>query len=83
MIDNNPKLLDDLCAPEYEFAGREDKIKLESKEKMKKRGLSSPDHADALAVTFHAKIARKDLRTGRGQSVRRKSHAKNEYSPFS
>jgi hypothetical protein len=82
MIDNNQKLIDDLCGPEYEFAGREDKIKLESKEKMKKRGLSSPDHADALAVTFHAKLARKDLRTGRGQSVGRKKMAKSDYNPF-
>lgn len=83
MIDGNPKLQDDLCAPEYEFAGREDKIKLEAKEKMKKRGLSSPDHADALAVTFHAKLARKDLRTGRTQGVRRKSQASSNYNPFS
>ena len=83
MIDNNAKLSDDLCGPEYEFAGKEDKIKLESKEKMKKRGLPSPDHADALAVTFHAKIARKDLRTARGPGgVRRRSRASNDYKPF-
>ena len=82
-IDGNRKLCDDLCAPEYEFVGREDKIKLESKEKMRKRGLPSPDHADALAVTFHAKIARKDVRLARdGALVRRKATAKNEYNPF-
>jgi hypothetical protein len=60
MIDNSAFLLDDLVGPEYEFVGREDKIKLESKEKMKKRGLASPNHADALAVTFHLTIARYD-----------------------
>lgn len=82
MIDDHKELRDDLCGPEYEFVGVEDKIKLESKEKMKKRGLASPNHGDALAVTFHAKIARKDLRTGRAQGVRRKTHATNNYKPF-
>lgn len=60
MIDNLQTLADDLTGPEYEFTGREDRIKLESKEKMKKRGLASPNHADALAVTFHLTIARSD-----------------------
>lgn len=55
------KLVEDLVGPEYEFMGREEKIKLESKEKMKKRGLPSPDNADALAVTFHCHVARKTL----------------------
>jgi hypothetical protein len=72
MIDDLDKLRDDLCGPEYEFFGREDKIKLESKEKMKKRGLSSPDHADALALTFHAKVARKDNRIAK-HGIRNKS----------
>lgn len=65
MIDRDEKLQDDLCGPEYKFAGVEDKIKLESKDDMKKRGLSSPDHADALALTFHKKIARSDLTVSR------------------
>lgn len=83
MIDDHSKLQDDLCGPEYEFAGREDKIKLESKEKMKKRGLSSPDHADALAVTFHCKIARKDLKTHKEvRAARRAPQAANNYKPF-
>ena len=65
MIDSSQDLHDDFVGPQYEFMGREDKLKLEPKEKMKKRGLSSPDHADALAVTFHAKIARKDINASR------------------
>lgn len=60
MIDKSQLLQDDLNGPMYEFTGREDKIKLESKEKMKKRGVASPNHADALAVTFHLTIARYD-----------------------
>lgn len=59
MIDNSKELRKDLISPEKEMIGRESKIKLESKEKMKKRGLKSPNHGDALALTFHAKIARK------------------------
>lgn len=59
MIDKNQRLVDDLTGPEYEFQGREDKIKLESKEKIKKR-MASPDHADALALTFHLTLARYD-----------------------
>lgn len=69
----NRDLADQLCWPEYEFMGREDKIKLESKEKMKKRKLRSPDHADALAVTFHAKISRKDHAASRKKMGRKNS----------
>jgi len=58
--ENLDKLSDDLVGPEYYFQGSSDKIILEPKEKMKKRGLSSPDFADALACTFHVRVARKD-----------------------
>lgn len=33
------------------------RIKLESKENMKKRGVDSPDHGDSLALTFSQKVA--------------------------
>lgn len=69
------KLIEDLVGPEYEFMGREDRIKLESKEKMKKRGLASPDNADALAVTFHCSIARKDWATAKKSYHRRNRKA--------
>lgn len=71
LIDNHKKLKSDLCNPEKELIGRESKEKLESKEKMKKRGIKSPDHADALALTFHAKVARKDLHTSRTSKPKR------------
>ena len=57
---NLPEIVDDLAGPEYGFHGSGDRIMLESKEKMKSRGLSSPDYADALACTFAVKVARKD-----------------------
>jgi len=56
-------LADDLAGPEYKFSGSGDRIKLEAKEEMKKRGLASPDYADALACTFSVKVARKDITT--------------------
>lgn len=60
----DPQLADDLLAPEYDFdnAGR---VRLETKEKMKGRGLASPDVADALALTFAANLARRDGATTR------------------
>lgn len=63
-IPADEELIDDLVGPQYEF-NKTDKIKLESKEKMKKRGLASPDSGDALACTFSIKVARTDLKTAR------------------
>ena len=58
-IPDDQELADDLLGPEYEFdsSGR---TKLESVEKMKKRGLASPDIATALAMTFAQTVARRD-----------------------
>lgn len=70
-IDDNKKLKADLCNPRKLFIGREAKIKLESKDEMKRRGIKSPDHADALAMTFHAKVAKKSLNTARGTAHKR------------
>lgn len=50
-IPDEQALIDDLTGVEYGFA-KENKIQLEKKEDMKKRGLASPDIADALALTF-------------------------------
>ena len=51
MIPRDQGLIDDLTAPTYEF-DPSNRIKLEKKEDMKKRGLASPDAGDALAMTF-------------------------------
>ncbi|MDR1019139.1 MAG: hypothetical protein LBL73_00140, partial [Synergistaceae bacterium] len=50
-IPNDAALKSDLTAPSYSFdaAGR---MELEKKERVKARGLRSPDTADALALTF-------------------------------
>jgi len=48
-IPSNPELISELAAPEFTFS-TSNKMTLESKEKMKARGLRSPDYADALAL---------------------------------
>lgn len=50
-IPDDEVLAQELCGPEYHVR-LDGKIKLESKDDMKKRGLSSPNRADALALTF-------------------------------
>lgn len=53
-IPDDPELVADLTGVEYGYTilrGR-DAIQLEKKADMKKRGLASPDAADALAITF-------------------------------
>lgn len=69
-IDDDSDLKDDLVGPEYEF-DKHERIKLESKEKMKKRGVASPDNGDALAVTFATKVARSDIPVSRKKGARR------------
>jgi hypothetical protein len=54
-------LTDDLCTPQYEYT-QNGQLKMEAKEKMRKRGYPSPNHADALAITFAVKVGRKDIR---------------------
>lgn len=63
-IPDDSDLKDDLVGPLYEF-DKYERIKLESKEKMKKRGVASPDNGDALAVTFSTKVARSDIPVSR------------------
>jgi hypothetical protein len=48
---NNSELRDQLIGPEYDYSLRGE-LQLEKKSDMKRRGLASPDIADALALTF-------------------------------
>lgn len=54
-IDEDARLEMDLTGPGYKH-DRQDRVVLESKEDMKKRGLDSPDDGDALALTFAAAV---------------------------
>jgi hypothetical protein len=68
-IDNDDELIRGLVAPEFGPYGKTDKLILEPKESMRSKGLKSPDDADALALTFAVKPARRDLRTTRQNKV--------------
>ena len=50
-IPDDPELLDDITGPEY-FFDHKHRMQLEKKEDMEKRGLSSPDCGDSLAMSF-------------------------------
>jgi len=52
-IDASPRLEQDLIGPGYTH-DKHDRIVLEAKDKMKARGVDSPDDGDALAMTFAA-----------------------------
>jgi hypothetical protein len=55
-IDADPDLKQDLTAVEYGYNANNE-IQLERKQDMKKRGIASPDNADALATTFAYPVA--------------------------
>lgn len=57
-IEDDPILHDELIAPEAYITAK-GQTQLESKKDMKKRGVPSPNRADALALTFARKIIRK------------------------
>jgi len=60
-VPDDPELKAELTGREYGFDAL-NAIRLEKKEDMKKRGLSSPDNADALSLTFAYPVA--DLPSG-------------------
>ena len=55
-LPNDPVLAGELSAPGYKYDS-EARIALEKKEEMRKRGVASPDSADALSLTFAMPIA--------------------------
>jgi len=54
-IDDDDSMAAQLTSVQYSYDSKR-RIKLETKEQMKSRGLKSPDDADALALTF-ARVA--------------------------
>jgi hypothetical protein len=75
-IPNSSELRDQLIGPEYDFNLRGE-LQLERKADMKRRGLSSPDIADALALTYARPVMQRqyDDWLGTGNVV-------SEYDPF-
>jgi hypothetical protein len=75
------ELVTDLTGPEIMFNDKS-QIKLESKEKMKKRGLDSPDIGDALAMTYAEPIM-SDLMVPESTRAALGLHrSATEYDPF-
>jgi len=58
-IEDTPQISQDLTGPQA-WINRKGRLQLESKEDMKKRGLQSPNYADALALTFAQPVMRKN-----------------------
>lgn len=52
VLPKHERLTDELVTVRYGFRESDGKIKIESKDDMKRRGLKSPDCADALCLTF-------------------------------
>jgi len=71
-----PDLINGLCAPEYGF-NLKSEILLESKDAMRKRGVASPDLADALALTFAYPVVPKLRSEDRPDAL-----VKSEYDPL-
>lgn len=67
-IPDDSELADDLTSPEYGFSASQ-QIQLEKKDDMKKRGLSSPDSGDMLAMTFAVKVAARAAQSAPVQRV--------------
>ena len=74
-------LKQDLAAPTYKFTPA-DKIQLESKDDIKKRGLPSPDLGDALALTFAYKVQEYSERTTDERLYERGGSSRN-FDPLS
>ncbi len=55
-IPAHPELVAELSMPKLEHAGQSGKIMVEKKDSMKKRGLKSPNYADALILAFYKKL---------------------------
>ena len=80
-IPDSAELADELVSVEYGYIMREgsDAILLEKKSDMKKRGLASPDEADALALTFAYPVMPSDHTA----SFQNRSQHQVEYNPLS
>jgi len=72
-LPSSDELRQELCAPTYGFTSN-GKIKVEGKSEMKRRGMRSPDIADALCLTFASGAAMVGGRASRwvsGKSLKR------------
>lgn len=79
-IPSDIELEQELMGREYGFA-KDGQLMLEKKSDMKKRGLPSPDIADALSLTFAENVLRRDMPQSR-KRMNRRQVAQWEYDVF-
>lgn len=79
-LPNHTDLKSDLCAPTYDFDAM-GRMRLESKDSMKKAGRRSPDIGDALALSFAFPV-QAALRVDPLHETFNKGRVVNEYDPY-
>lgn len=77
-IPDESQLADELAGPQYGYNVRSE-IQLETKDDMKRRGLASPDIADALALTFSYPVMAHAMA---GREGAEPQHILADYDPF-
>lgn len=78
-IDEDGQLFKELTGIRYKLKKDETQLLMESKAEMKDRNFESPDRADALALTFAVRIARRDRNNTTRNGGRLLNQAKMEY----
>lgn len=81
-IPNDPALKTDLCVPTYSMKSG-DKMEIEPKDKIKERGMKSPDLADALALTFAQYVAPKPNGIPKPWEMPAGATVQSDYDPLS
>lgn len=79
LLPNLPTLSQELRSIEYKF-DKNNRLLLESKDILRKKGIGSPDTADAYALTFAEAVAPKSFRELTGAQAPQQSYA-HEYHP--
>lgn len=72
MLEDDAALKESMKSILYKMDRHEQRIQLEAKEDIKKRGLPSPDELDSLALTYAVNVARRD-RTSAWQAKRQQA----------
>ena len=81
-IPDDPELFQELTSILYKLDRHEQRIQMEAKEDMKKRGIDSPDIADMLSLTFAVKIARRDRTLTLAKRIGDQRMSITEYDEF-
>lgn len=69
-VPDDDALQADLCAPQFSYDSTGIRLKLESKDAMRKRGVRSPDIGDGLALTFSYPVSERAKRQRAADSIK-------------